>query len=536
MMKKMIAALLAVMMLLSLCACSTNGNVTETTGANVEATEAPNAEVEATEANGETQYAEWVYSATPGDLESADPYGSTTARTQWLTNMTFNTLVYYNEETGEVEPELATKWEADETNTEWTFYLRDDVYFHNGDHMTAEDVKFTYLHTANLGDTVNVVKTFAAGSFAETVEVIDDYTIKFVLKTARPDFHMYMDMKVYSKNAIETLGQKDGGVIGTGPYYFDAENTTSGQIYSVSRFEEYWGGAENYKTKHIGFKVYGDWNGVIAALQAGDIDFTTIQSGHYATVNGDANLAIEEKVGAASYYLGYNYTSNNADMNDPEVRKAIAQCIDKDALVAIAWENLAVKSENFCAPTGIGYSADVKSVQYNLEEGIATLEAKGVKNLTIIYTSGAPAVAAEVIQASLSQAGINVQLRQVDTTNWAAFKSAREGYDLFVDYGTYAGALLYNYNRFLNRNGSVNFGAFVSDEYEALEAKVSEQTTWEGMLAEFNVLQHWVAENVPLFPLVYTNTMLGRNVNVGGGFMGSSNALCDWSTIYKIVE
>lgn len=515
--KKLIAALLVAATLLTFCACGAKDN----TG---------------TENSGETKYSEWVYSATPGDLESADPYGSTTARTEWLTNMTFNKLVYYNEKTGEMDPELATKWESNETNDEWTFYLRDDVTFHNGDRLTAEDVKFTYLHTANLGEKVNVVKTFTAGTYAESVEVLNDYTIKFVLKQPRPDFPMYMDMKVYSKNAIETLGQKDGGVIGTGPYYFDKENTHSGQIYTVSRYDNYWGGTENYKTKHIGFKVYGDWNGVIAALQSKDIDFTTIQSGHYTTVKSDPDLAIDEAVGCTSYYMGYNYTSKNANMNDPEIRKAIAQCINKDDLVAIAWENLAVKSNNFCAPTGLGYNANIKGVEYNLQEGIATLKAKGVKNLTIIYTSGAPAVAAEVIQASLKQADINVELRQVDTTNWASFKAAREGYDLFVDYGSYRGALLYNFTRFLHRDGAVNFGGFVSDEFETLLNKVSEQSSWEDMLKEFNVLQQWVADNAPLFPLVYTNTLLGRNVNVGGGYLGSSNNSCNFATIYKTVK
>lgn len=518
-MKKTILIITLVSMIFSLCACGAK----DTQGA--------------TNTVGEgTQYAEWVYSATPGDLDSADPYGSTSARTEWLTNMTFDTLVYYNEETGEVEPELATKWEPNATNDEWTFWLREDVYFHNGDHMTAADVKFTYEHTANLGETINVVRTFAAGAYAKSVEILNDYTIKFVLKQPRPDFHMYMEMKVYSKNAIETLGQADGGIIGTGPYYFDKENTVSGQIYTVSRFDNHWRGTENYKTKHIGFKVYGDWNGVVAALQSRDIDFTTLQSAHYNTVKNDPKLAIDEKVGCSSYYMGYNYTSKNADMNDPEVRKALAQCINKDDLTAIAWENLAVKSNNFCAPTGIGYNADVKGIEYNLEEGIATLKAKGIKNLTIIYTSGAPAVAAEVIQASLTRAGITVNLRQVDTTNWASFKAAREGYDLFVDYGSYRGALLYNFNRFLHRDGSVNFGGFVSDEYEALQNKVSEQTNWEDMLKEFGVLQQWVAENVPLFPMVYTNQLLGRNVNVGGGYLGSSNNACDWSTIYKTIN
>ena len=355
-MRKVILAMLLMTMLLSACATKT--------------------ELAAENA----KYAEWVYSATPGDLESADPYGSTTARTDWLTNMTFDTLVYNNTDTGEIEPELATKWESNEAQDEWTFHLRDDVYFHNGDHLTAEDVKFTYLYTANLDGEVNVVKTFAAGSYAKSVEVLDDYTIKFILKQPRPDFPTYMEMKGYSKNAIETLGQADGGIIGTGPYYFDKENTIPAQIYTVSRNDNYWRGTDDYKTKHIGFKVYGDWNGVIAALQAGDIDFTTIQGIHYNTVKNDPDLVVDEKAGASVYYLGFNYTSTNADFYDNEIRTAIAQCINKEDLIAIAWEGLAIPAENMVPPSGLGYSADVKGPAYDPEAGAATLKNKNIKN------------------------------------------------------------------------------------------------------------------------------------------------------------
>lgn len=489
-----------------------------------------------TVANADTEYAEWVYSATPGDLETADPYGSTTARTMWLTNMTFDTLVYNNAETGEIDPELAYKWESNEAQDEWTFWLRDDVYFHNGDHMTAEDVKFTYLFTANLNGEVNVIKASEAGSFAESVEILDDYTIKFVLKKPRADFPTYMEMKVYSKNAIETLGLAEGGVIGTGPYYFDRENTIPAQIYTVTRNENYWGGTENYKTKHIGFKVYGDWNGVIAALEAGDIDFTTIQGIHYNTVSNDPDLVIEEKAGSSVYYVGFNYTSANADFYDKEIRTAIAQCINKDDLVLIAWEGLAMKADNMCAPSGLGFSPDVKGPSYDPEAGAATLRSKNIKDLTVIYTSGAPAIVAEVLQASLKSAGITVNLRQVDTTNWASFKMAREGYDLMVDYLSYSGALLNTYTRFLTRTGSANFYAYNSDEFEAMLNKVDAQSNWDDMVKEFLNLQQWVADESPLIPLTYANQLLGRDANVGGGYLASTNGRNDWSTIYKIVK
>lgn len=517
-MKKIVSLVLSLIMILSLCACGTSE---QTPGG---------------ENNDGTQtYSEWVYLGRVGDLDTADPYGGTSSQTEWFTNMTFDTLVYNNPETGAIDPELAYKWEGSPDNSEWTFYLHDNVYFHNGDHMTAEDVKFTYLYAANLDDTVNVVKTFTAGSYAQEVEIIDNYTIKFILKQPMPDFPAYMEMKVYSKNAIETLGHAAGSVIGTGPYYYDAENTVSGQIFVATRNDNYWRGTEDYKTKHIACRNYGDVNSLAAALQAGKIDFSpSLNSTYYNTISTYPGLVAEQKTGCASYYMGFNYGSKNADMNDVEIRRAIAQCIDKDAIVQIAWEGLAVKSTNFCAPSGLGYSADVKGLEYDPEAGAATLKAKGITELTLVYYSGATATAAEVIQANLSEAGVNVTLRLIDGTNWTTFKAAQEGYDIFLDYASYRGALLYNYNRFLYRGGSSNVFGFASDEYEALQDKVSAQTNWDDMVKEFGTLQQWVADNVPLFPLVYNYMWIGKDANVGGGYLGGSDNACDWSTVYKI--
>lgn len=479
-------------------------------------------------------YSEWIYCGRVGDLDTADPYGGTSSQTEWFTNMTFDTLVYNNPETGAIDPELATSWEGNEDNTEWTFHLAEGVKFHNGDKFTAEDVKFTYLYAANLDGAMNVVKTFTAGSYAQDVVVVDENTIKFVLKQPMPDFPAYMEMKVYSKNAIETLGHAKGSVIGTGPYYYDEKETKSGQVFVATRNDNYWRDMTPYKSLHIACKIYGDPNSLAAALQAGEIDFCNcLSNADYNTIKADPNLVVEQKTGCASYYMGFNYASKNADMNDPEIRKAIVQCINKDDIVTIAWEGLAVKSVNFCAPSGLGYKSDVKGIEYNPEAGAATLKEKGVKNLTLVHYSGACATAAEVIQASLNQLGFNVTIRLIDGTNWTTFKAAQDGYDMFLDYASYRGALLYNYNRFLYRGGSSNVFGYASDEYEALQDKVSAQTNWDDMVKVFGELQQWVADEAPLFPLVYNYMWIAKNPNVEGGYLGGSDNACDWATIYK---
>ena len=63
----------------------------------------------------------------------------------------YETLTYYNSETGELEPMLATEWSSNEEGTEWTFKLRDDVTFHDGTPMTSADVKASLERTISLG-------------------------------------------------------------------------------------------------------------------------------------------------------------------------------------------------------------------------------------------------------------------------------------------------------------------------------------------------------------------------------------------------
>ncbi len=483
----------------------------------------------------ETKYADTVIWGRPGDLDTPDPYGGTSAQCEEFTNSTFDTLIYNNPETGEMDPELATSWEANADNSEWTFHLVEGVKFHNGDKFTAEDVKFTYLYAANLDGATNVIKPFTAGSYAEEVEVIDDYTIKFILKQPMADFPAYMEMKVYSKNAVETLGE-EGKYIGTGPYYYDAAMTTKGQQFTMSKNHDYWRDQDLYKTEHIICKQYGDANAVVAALQAGEIDYTLAAGiANYNLINDDPKLEAVLKTGCASYYLGFNYGTKTCDMFDVELRKAICQCIDKEAIVAVALEGVGgVASYNFCAPSGLGY-AEVNGLEYDPAAGAAVLKEKGVTKLHLSHYQTC-AKHAEVIQSCLKQAGVEVELQQVDGTNWTTYKAAQDGYDLFLDYASYRGALLYNFNRFLYRGGSSNVIGWESEEYEKLQDNVTAQTTWEDMVKEFGVLQQWVADNVPVFPIVYANMFLAKQPSVGGGYLGGSENACDWATVYKVVE
>ncbi|MBE6969523.1 MAG: ABC transporter substrate-binding protein [Ruminococcaceae bacterium] len=482
-----------------------------------------------------SEYKETVYTAF-NPLDTTDPYGSTITAPQMLTNMTFDTLTYLDADSGELLPELAKSWEdvSEEGNGgAWKVYLEEGVKFHNGNDFTAEDVKFTWEYTAQGAG--NVVKPNAASAYVESYEIVDDYTIIFHLVNPMPDFATYLETKIYSKTAFDELAPEEAWAIGTGPYYYDTELSKTGVQYAVTRNEDYWRGLDAYPTKHIVIKEIADVNTRVAALIAGEVDFLfDVAPSSYNTVSNSSGIEVATRSGANSYYLGFNYA--NPLFSDVDVRRAIGMAINKEDIVNVVFEGGigGTANNNFCVPTGLGYS-EVDYIQYDLEKAKAEFERLGLtgKHLVLVGTTDQIKFA-EVYQMCLNAAGLDVELKQADPGNWSAFKAGQEGYDMFVDYCAYQGALLYNFNRFYYSGGSSNVYGFQSDEYEALQDAVSAETTWDAMLDKFADLQDWVAYNVPVFPCARNNMIWAYKDTVGGIQMTPSNNYIDLSTIYCV--
>ncbi len=482
------------------------------------------------------EYKETFYTAYGGDLDTADPYGSASGQSQFFTNLTFDTLTYVNADTGEICPELAVAWEdISEAGDggDWKVELAQGVKFHDGTDLTAEDVKFTWEYAAVGAG--NVVKGLTAANYVSEIEIVDDYTLIFHLVSSMPDFPSYMETKIYSKDAFDTKEAADAAVIGSGPYYYDSELVLSGQQYGVTRFEEYWQGTENHPSKHIVFKYIADENTRVAALAAGEIDFLfNVQPSSFETVSNLENVNIYTRTGASSYYLGFNYAR---DFNqDVEVRKAFAQAINKDDIIAVAFEDGigGTANYNFVVPTGLGYT-EVEPIEYNLEAAQKTIKDKGLegKTLTIAFYSSCRPIA-EVLQAHFAMLGVNLELKQVDSANWTSFKSAKAEYDFFLDYCAYQGALLYNFNRFFNTTGSSNLFGFSDPVYDEMEQEVLNAGSWDNMLVKFYDLEQWVADNIPVFPLAYSNQLTAGSDKVGGVVLAPSNNYLDLSTFYAV--
>ena len=137
---KRIALLMAIVMMLSLVACGGSGS---TSGATSGATSSTKPS-EVTPPAPEVKYEEQVVIGQNSKTTTTNPQNQTNIAHRMMFALTHNTLVGYVEKAKELQPELAKSWTVSDDLKTWTFTLRDDVVFHNGEKFTADDVVFTW--------------------------------------------------------------------------------------------------------------------------------------------------------------------------------------------------------------------------------------------------------------------------------------------------------------------------------------------------------------------------------------------------------
>jgi len=173
-------------------------------------------------------------------LQIVNPFtlAGTGAPVAWASFMILDRLLE-QPEPGVFAAQLAVRWYTEDYQ-HFRFYLRDDVYFHNGDHFTAEDVVWNveFAH-ANPGS-----PAFGRWRFVDTITAVDTYVIEIVLTEPHVDF--FFDIanyytSIHSPRAFyESQDDPTWGHIGTGP--FRVVGFSSNDFLSLERFDEYWGG------------------------------------------------------------------------------------------------------------------------------------------------------------------------------------------------------------------------------------------------------------------------------------------------------
>jgi peptide/nickel transport system substrate-binding protein len=310
-------------------------------------------------------------------------------------------------------PELAERYEVSPDGLTYTFSLRQGVTFHNGDPLTAEDVKFTFdrLRAKDSG--------YSYGSQVETIESIDaldPHTVRFKLTKPTGPFLVYMAFpgsSIVPKKLVESGHDLNAQPVGSGPFRFVGYQPRAAIRFerNPSYFEE---GKPYFDAME--YRIISDVTALTNAVMSGQVNFSNeIPAKDWSKVKSSPSLAALTLEGSRYYWLLPNNT--RPPLDNPKVRQAIAVAINRKAIAQGAffgqatpilggvipeW-NWAYAGIEFFKPEGDPARAKELLAEAGYPDGFET-------SMTIASSFPPMMAMAPIIQANLAAIGIRAKI------------------------------------------------------------------------------------------------------------------------------
>ncbi len=419
-------------------------------------------------------------------------------------------------------PQLAESWSPNKDGTVWTFKLRQGVKFHNGATMTADDVVATINRLADPANGSNALSAFSGVLSAGATRKIDDYTVEFTLDAPNGNFPYYLSSDNY--NAV-ILPAKEGAEfeknwIATGPYKYESYTPQVGAKFT--RFDGYWG--PKAIADRIEISYYNDIQPQILALQGGEVDLIlqapVLQS--VALLN-DPNIQI--LTGPSTAHEQVHMRVDMDPFKDARVRRAIALCLDRPALVNGMMKGKAAIGND--SPFAAVYPSTDQSVpqrEKNIAEAKQLMEAAGMKDgfevtLTTEDYLELPEYAV-LIQNAVKQIGGKITLQVLDQGTY--YGDAVPGKSPWLD--STMGITDYGHrgvpNVFLAAplasTGTWNSAHFNNPTYDGLVASYIAALDLEAQRASASQIQKLLLEETPVLFSYFYDFVSATKVGLNG--------------------
>lgn len=359
-MKKFLAALLALALLLGTTAC---GSAERTSG---ESAGEESASEAATASGTEEEPTTLVYGSSDYTRinPAMDEHGE-------INLLLFNGLTGHDGDNA-VVPALAKSWDFDEETCTYTFHLEEDVRWHDGEPFTAEDVQFTI---EAIMDPENGSENAPNFEDVEEITVIDDHTIAFRLSAPNVAFLDYMTMAILPKHLLEGEDMQTADFfrspIGTGPYKLASWD--EGQAITLEKNADYFRGEPNIDT--IVFKIVPDDNAKALQLRAGELDLALLTPKDAATFADEEGFACYDMETADYRGILFNF-QNEYWQENRDLIPAVCYAIDREAIIDAVLLGQGMAAYGPLQRNIYNYE-DVEHYDYDPEKARAVLEAAG---------------------------------------------------------------------------------------------------------------------------------------------------------------
>ncbi len=526
-MKKVLSLLLVLVMIFSLTACGDKPNTTQPTGTGPAGqTQAPN-QTKAPEPAKTYVKEIRVDSYAPDQM---DPHKLMNNSSDTVYKMIYNQLVVWNFEKRELEPELATKWEISDDGLEYTFHLRDDVTFSNGQKLEADDVVFTFKERAKAVEAEGGSYQLSdLTKILEDVVAVDATTVKLILKQPNADiiYRLYLQpYSIFNREACEADAEK-GHWVGTNGWVLDEFIPAEKCVFVKYPDSWVWKVNGATATEKVIFESYKEEGTKVAALENHELAAAAGISSINAEILSKDEFLYETYSSESLSYMFFNM-KRGITKDDVNLRKAIAFAINLQDVNEAIYDGNAVRATTMWGKNQFGYFDGFDEVvEYNPAKAKEYLAKSTYPdgNFTFkLWVHGSWEASGVLIQKMLQDTlGCKVEVEVVDTSrlNGTVKKvmADEDGPEDYYDACVYNISLNPTGNRFaftVNLKSTTNRAYFFDQQISDWYSTVLAMPKDEDRIAVYKDIQIRMNDLLAYFPWFYEVKNHVNDVRVTG--------------------
>jgi peptide/nickel transport system substrate-binding protein len=419
---------------------------------------------------------------------------------------------------GAAEPCLAEAWKMAPDGLSYEFTVRAGTKFHNGEPVTADDVKFSFERYR--GTSAVLMK-----ERVKAVETTDERHLRFVLAQPWPDFLAFYSSAtgagwIVPKKYVQQVGE-DGfkkAPIGAGPYRF--VSFTPGVELVVEAFDGYW--RKVPAVKRLVFKVVPEEATRLAALKRGEVDLAYSIRGELAEeLRQTPGLTLKPVVIQGTFWLYFpDQWDPNSPWHDQRVREAARLAIDYKSIseaLTLGYSPIT----NSIIPDSFDFYWKAPAAVYDLARAKKLLAEAGFRNgfdAGDYYCDSSYANLAEAVLNNLQEAGIRVKLRPLERAAFFAAYSEKKLKNIIQGASGAFGNAATRLDAFAVKGGAYAYGSYPEIDAlyaeQAAELDVAKRTK---MLHGIQQILHERSVYAPIWQLAFLN---GQGKRVGESALG----------------
>jgi peptide/nickel transport system substrate-binding protein len=469
---------------------------------------------------------------------AVDPLTVTDAAGLSLINQTGEFLIDDDGEKLLLRPSLALSWNPNAKGDVWTFKLRPNVKFHNGQPMTAKDVAATFNRLADPASGSAALSVLKGVLSKDAVKVVDDMTVEFHLDAPNGNFPYYVSSDTYNAVILPAgfSGTYEKSFMGTGPFRFQSYTPKVGAVFV--RNADYWG--EKALPERVAFTFYADQQAQLLAMQGRQADVMgdfSVQGGLSVMSNPEFKVLGVK----SSAHRQMHMRNDTGPFKDKRVRQALALAVNREVIVKGLFRGHAsLGNDSPFSPVFPSSDLSVPQRVLDIAKAKQLLAAAGVPNgfdvtLTTEKYMEIPDLAV-VIQNAAKAVGIRITLKV-------------ESQELYYGAGTFGksdwldsplGITDYGHrgvpNVFLNApltsNGTWNSAHFKNPQYDKLVADFVAALDVASQKKLSGQIQNLLLDETPVvIPYFYDQLIVTRANVKGVGFNAISQLYFQRATI-----